>query len=148
MSNAQIQVKLGRCETQGGTSSELSIDERTRYKVDNVEGRLGTFDTANVVNISLGGLAIETHKYLQVGKSYPMRFKRPTGLLRLSATVVWSRLIRTVPIENKEFRPIYMAGFRFSSLTAKQRAELEAFIVDEVDRTAAGRAEPRLDASA
>ena len=92
MTNLQIRIRPDRCGAQGEKGLELSIDDRTRYEVDNVEGRLGTFARVSVINISLEGVAIETPEYLEVGRNYPLTFKRSTGLLCLQANVVWSRL--------------------------------------------------------
>lgn len=134
MNNPHTQAGLNSCEAEGRAESRPPTDRGARYSVENVEGRLGAFDSATVINVSLGGMAIETHKYLQVGSSCPLRFDRSGRLLVFNAIVVWSQLIRTVAVGKNEVRPVYRAGLRFSDLSAAQKEEVEAFVHDEVAR--------------
>ncbi|MFQ5527647.1 MAG: PilZ domain-containing protein [Thermoanaerobaculia bacterium] len=114
------------------------IERATRFPVSKLEVRLGALEAGRVINISGGGLAVETEKYLRIGKAYPVRLKGPSGRARLDATVVWSRLIRTVVVNSLDVRSIYMVGMSFSSMSASQRRQLEEIIQDEVAAAESG----------
>ncbi len=107
---------------------------KSRYRVSGVEMRLGAFDGAKAVNIGIGGVAVETQKYLEVGKTYPLRFRRPAGSLRLTGTVIWSQLTRTVTVKEREVLPVYRAGLEFARMSVAQKRELEEFIAEALDR--------------
>lgn len=98
-----------------------------RYSVDNVRGKLGPIRNAEVLNISLGGFAVETAKYLQIGHSYPVSLVGPTEVT-VTAEVVWCRMTATVRNLRNEIEPVFRAGFKFLDLTRKDRSKLRQLI--------------------
>lgn len=139
MSNPLLQLNADPEKAGRVTPIESTDCPKPRYSVSGVTVRLGTFDRAHVVNIGLGGVAIETQKYLQVGKSYPMRFRSDLGPLRLTGTVVWSQLTRTVTLEGGEVAPVYRAGFEFAVMSSAQTVELEEFIAELLESVDNGK---------
>lgn len=65
-----------------------------------------------VLNLSLGGLAIETTTALRIGSSYAFRVEFDDHRVRIRATVRWCRLIRTIAKGNGEVAAIYRAGLQ------------------------------------
>ena len=128
MREKQKVVHLGEQFSGCELISERFPDRATRYAVDDVIARLGLFEAAAVINISLTGVALQTQKYLAVGKDYPLRVDGESGALCLNGTVVWCRLIRTKPIGHGEVVPIYRAGIKFSALTTRKSRELRRFV--------------------
>lgn len=117
----------------------------TRYPVSGVSGSLTFRSDARVVDLSLGGLSVETTQHLGVGKTYSIRLAREEGdELRLGGEVVRSRLRGTRAREDGGERgPIYEAGIRFHPLsevqTAALRELLSASTEVQLDTPMAGR---------
>ena len=138
MNYPQTPLELGPCTAKRNFDTTAPIDRETRYRVDDLKAHLGVFDSAKVVNISLGGVGIETHNYLQIGKSYPLRFRRPSGLLRLTATVLWSQLTRTTAVNASEVLPVFLAGLEFSDVSDTQKRGLEELIAEALEQVQGG----------
>lgn len=108
---------------QAGAHQPVGAAEM-RYAIGDLEATLGTMVKARVLNMSLTGVGLKTSQYLEIGKAYPLRLSRGSERLGLQATVVWSRLVRTVAIGQGEVLPIFMAGLRFSDVSEATRERL------------------------
>lgn len=133
MSITAPQVHVGQCLNQGEDEGRSFQERCPRYEVKEVKGRFGPCEVGTVINVSMGGLALETGKYLQVGKSYALSLTGGHGTHDGSGTVVWCQLIRTVRIGGTEVAPVYRAGFKFDDLTVQQKFDLEAFVINEAE---------------
>lgn len=116
----------------------------TRYPVSGVSGSLTFRSDARVVDLSLGGLSVETSQHLGVGKTYSIRLAREeSDELRLGGEVVRSRLRGTRARDDGERGPVYEAGIRFHPLsdvqTAALRELLSASTEVQLDEPMAGR---------
>lgn len=98
-----------------------------RYPVDNVMSTLGSGPTAEVLNLSLGGFAVQTSKYLQINRTYSVKLLGPTEH-DLTAEVVWCRLIATLRRDRQQVEPVFRAGFKFRDLSRDDRWKLRRLI--------------------
>jgi c-di-GMP-binding flagellar brake protein YcgR len=95
-----------------------------RYEVTGLAGRLVVPIQIRVINISLGGMALETHNYLQFGRAYTLRLGQDERGLSLTGTVAWCALRHTVRNEQGEVLPVYRAGLKFEALSGDRSREL------------------------
>jgi Tfp pilus assembly protein PilZ len=94
----------------------------TRYEVHDLTGHLRADDRAQVLDLSVNGLAIETDAWLQVGETYTVRVQAGEDQLDVAGKVSWCRLVAMAPRDSGERRPRYRAGIEFGdALTDKAR---------------------------
>jgi hypothetical protein len=103
-----------------------------RYEVENVEGSFLFNLGVNIVNLSLAGMAVETHHQLRVGKCYPFKIDRESEQLQVRGTVAWCVLRRTERNGRGEVVPIYNAGVHFEEPPPERLEGLERFIEQNV----------------
>lgn len=91
-----------------------------RYEVTDLTGSLVVPVTIEVLNLSLGGMAVETSSCLQFGREYTLKLDGGDGLeVSLSGSVAWCSLRRTSRSGSGEVVPIYRAGLKFASLDSE-----------------------------
>ena len=95
-----------------------------RYEVAGVDGHLVVPIRIRVINVSLGGMALETHSYLQFGRAYTLRLEGGERRLSLTGTVAWCSLRQTAKSEDGEVLPVYRAGLKFEALSGESTREL------------------------
>lgn len=114
-----------------------------RFEVPNLSGSLTVPVEITVINLSLGGLALETNSYLHFGRSYTLRLADDEHSLALTGTVAWCSLKRTLKSDDGEVLPIYRAGLRFEPLSAERSRELwrlmRAHALVEIEHSVLGR---------
>jgi len=117
-----------------------------RFEVAGLGGRLVVPMEVRVVNLSLGGMALETNDYLQFGRRYSVNLDNGGQRATLVATVAWCRLRGTKKNPSGEVVPVYRAGLRFQVLAGERLHELWEIIRDhavvEVDDSVFGRFAP------
>jgi len=90
--------------------------ERRRHKRLLVKGiQRNAPDSSNhkIINISAGGVAIETTMMLRINKEYNLKINYKGNLLRLRGFVVWAMRIREEKKESGDIVPVYKAGMTF-----------------------------------
>lgn len=114
-----------------------------RYEVSGLRGSLVVPIEIRVINLSLGGMALETHSYLQFGRAYNLRLEGAGRSLALSGTVAWCSLKGTRKSEHGEVLPVYRAGLRFEELGGERSRELweliRGHVVVDVEDSVLGR---------
>ena len=117
-----------------------------RYEVAGLGGRLVVPMEVRVVNLSLGGMALETNDYLQFGRSYSVNLDHNGHRVTLVATVAWCKLRHTKKNPSGDVVPVFRAGLRFQVLSGERLHELWQIIRDhavvEVDDSVFGRFAP------
>lgn len=103
-----------------------------RHDLEGVTGLLSYAVRARVRDLSLSGVAVETHSALRVGRSYSVRLGSEDDGIELSALVRRSVLRRTVKAPNGDVLPVYETGLSFDGVTAEVRAALRALIARTV----------------
>jgi hypothetical protein len=66
-----------------------------------------------IINISAGGVAVETTKMLRINKEYNLKINYKGSLLRLGGFVIWAMRIRDEKKESGDIVPVYKAGMTF-----------------------------------
>lgn len=112
-----------------------------RFEVGRLPGVLALSLDAEVLDLSLAGMAVEVPVPLKVGKRFAVRIGAGEDRLDLVGTVRWSE--RLDPGE--EDRPRYRAGFAFHDILTERAASLMGFmernVVLALDRQLFGRLE-------
>jgi hypothetical protein len=116
---------------------EFKRDRRRskRYNVDTIHGNLLYSADINIVDISLGGVAIETSKRLNISKEYSLKIKYKDSILNLRGIIVWSLLSRTKTQKTGEVIPVYKAGMKFAHSMDEKTRELMKFIEENKTET-------------
>jgi hypothetical protein len=70
--------------------------------------------TGQVVNLSLGGLAMESTTGLRIGSLHGFRIKFAQRTFRVEGRICWCRLTRTVRRQEGEVVPIFRTGITFT----------------------------------
>ncbi|MDH3255811.1 MAG: PilZ domain-containing protein [Acidobacteriota bacterium] len=110
------------------TSSPSERRENTRYPVEGVRGTFLFTTDAQVLNMSLDGMSIETSSPLKVGRQYSLKLEEHGNALPLRGVVVWCSLVKTTRSERGEIKPVYKAGIHFEDLLTKKASDLKEFI--------------------
>jgi len=71
------------------------------------------FLDTKIVNISVGGIAIETTTRLEINKEYGLKINQRGNAFRLKGRVVWAVLMRAEKKESGDIIPVYKAGIEF-----------------------------------
>lgn len=92
--------------------AEPSAQRRVRrYDLDGVWGSILS-STVRIRNVSLGGVGVETHDALSVGRTYVLRVGDADGGQVLRIDVAWCRFMGTTIGEQGDVMPVYRAGAR------------------------------------
>ena len=114
-----------------------------RYEVAGLDGRLVVPIQIEVINLSLGGIALETNSYLQFGRAYTLKLKGTEQEVSLTGTVAWCSLRQTKKTPTGEILPVYRAGLKFEALGTERSQELWRLIRDhalvEIEDSLMGR---------
>lgn len=123
-----------------------------RYEVAGLGGHLVVPIQIRVVNVSLGGMALETHSYLQFGRAYTLKLEGSGRSLSLTGTVAWCSLRRTTRTSEGEVLPVYRAGLKFEALSGERSRDLWSLIrrhaLVEIEDSVLGRFKVDLPANA
>lgn len=95
-----------------------------RYEIAGLAGHLVVPIQIQVINVSLGGMALETNSYLQFGRAYTLRLEGGGQSLSLTGTVAWCSLRQTTKSPDGEVLPVYRAGLKFEALSSDRSRDL------------------------
>lgn len=84
----------------------------------------------NVINISMGGAAIETTESLEVNREYPFKIHYKGTILNLKGHVVWSILTHSEKLGSGEVIPVYTVGLEFTNVLSEEANILHKFIAE------------------
>jgi hypothetical protein len=119
-----------------------------RFEVHDVEGVVLYNLQAEVINMSIAGMAVETTRPLDVGRTYAFSIRRGAagGEVRMPGVVVWCMLHRTRRISETEIAPVYQAGVHFADVLSDNASALlhliEESVTLDVNRRIFGRFKP------
>lgn len=91
-------------------------DERRRHKrliVKGIQRNVPHSLNSKIINISVGGLSVETTKKLERNKEYDLKITHGGNTLRLKGRVIWALLTRIEKKESGDIIPVYKAGMKF-----------------------------------
>jgi Tfp pilus assembly protein PilZ len=110
-----------------------------RYKIDSVEikSKMVLAKYVKILNISIGGVALQTDKRMTVGSQYTLKIESKGKTLNVRGTVVWSVLSESIRDAGGNIIPIYTAGLKFADTSPEKTGEIVNFI--EAHKRAADR---------
>lgn len=91
-------------------------DERRRHNRLSMKGiqcNIPCLLNTKIINISLGGVAVETTKKLKKNKEYDLKIIHKGNALRLKGHVIWAVLTYIEKKESGDIRSVYKAGMKF-----------------------------------
>lgn len=99
-----------------------------RFSAEEVLGNFSYSVEANVLNLSLGGLAVRTYTQLNIGRRYRFRVGDRQDAVHLSGAVRWCRLAGTEKRSSGDIVPVYEAGISFDEVLSEKAEELLEFM--------------------
>ena len=99
-----------------------------RVALPDTHGSLVVSLDGRILDISVAGMAIETHSRLSPHHRIALRIAKGAELLQLEGRVVWCFLQGTRSSENGETLPVYRAGIEFSGVLADGARDLLSFL--------------------
>lgn len=132
-----------------GTSPRQGREKRRaqRFVAENLQGTMVLASQVEVLNLSLGGVAIRADRRLNLGTEYSLKLEQQGRSVSVRGLVVWSTLSGFARNARGETVPSYTAGLKFGDLPTERLAELIGFIdrkrVAEEQRLAGIRLEIR-----
>ena len=117
--------------------------QQDRFSTENVRGNFSYSVEAEVINLSLGGLAVRTNTQLSIGRKYRFHLGTAADSVQLTGAVRWCRMSGTVKQETGDIVPVYDAGISFDDVLTDKAEELLQFmeknITLDLKRRIAGR---------
>lgn len=96
--------------------ADLSRDKRQhkRFKVplEDLIGRLDDDQRVDIVDLSVGGIAIKSGSRLAVGREYLIRLNARRHSLEVRGTVLWSRIVGNKETLFGQRSPVYVSAMR------------------------------------
>lgn len=120
-----------------------SLEERRKYKRYNVEGMQGYLYMLSelvIKNISIGGMAIETEKRLDIEREYSFKIRDGGDSISLKGRSVWSFLGQAEEKDTGNLIPVYKTGIMFTDLL-DSRVEM---VLNFIDKNKMSTSERRL----
>lgn len=105
--------------------------ERYTVEMAGVNGSMVLAKHLKIVNISLGGICVQTEKRLNIGSQYTIKLEGKGKRLNVKGAVIWSKLKESVKDLRGDFVPIYMAGMKFVHAVGEEVKEIVDFIEDQ-----------------
>jgi hypothetical protein len=100
----------------GPSDSALTREKRKnkRFKVrhEGMFGRLGEDHLVDIIDLSVGGVAMKTGSRLVIGREYFVRLHDRRKSLDVRGTVVRSRIVETRKVLFGQRKPVYASAMR------------------------------------
>jgi len=103
-----------------------------RYSTPDLPGSFAHSVDANVLNISVAGIAVRTATQLSVGRDYSFQLGQEADLINLSGKVKWCRLSGTRKLAEGDVVPVYEAGIALDEVFSEKAAEMLQFLKRKV----------------
>lgn len=105
--------------------------QHKRYEVDIMEinGKMMLAKSVKILNISIGGVCLQTEKRPNVGSHYTLRIEGKGKVLTVKDTVAWALLSESSSDSGGNIVPIYKIGMKFIDVSNKKINKIVNFIV-------------------
>ena len=115
----------------GSVEGSSKQDKRNapRYTVEGVQGKMVLATQVEILNLSLGGVAIRADRRLNIGSEYTLRLEMGERGVDVKGLVAWSVLTGFRP-QGGESVPKYSAGLAFKDVITDKLKGLIDFIDD------------------
>lgn len=106
--------------------------QHKRYKVDVMEinGRMVLAKSVKILDISIGGVCLQTEKNLYVGGEYALQMEGKGKVLTIRGSIAWALLIGSSVDSRGDIIPVYKAGMKFIDVSSEKMNEIVNFIED------------------
>lgn len=103
-----------------------------RYKVDVMEinGGIVLAKSVKILDISIGGVCLQTEKNLYVGGEYTLKIEGKGKVLTVRGTIAWALLVGSSADSHGDIIPLYKAGMKFIDVSDEKMNEIVNFIED------------------
>jgi Tfp pilus assembly protein PilZ len=98
-----------------------------RFTVEDVRGHLVLSSNVEVLNLSMGGVAIRADRRLNIGSEYTLKLEMDDRFIAVAGVVVWS-VLTAVRKARGEDVPQYSAGLKFAGVLTDKLQGLIEFI--------------------
>lgn len=98
-----------------------------RFTVGGVQGKVSFAAHVDVVNLSLGGVAVKGDRRLELGREYTLRLELESRYVDVRGVAVWSKLTGLQNADSTSV-PEYSAGFKFTNVLSERVQDLIQFI--------------------
>jgi hypothetical protein len=99
-----------------------------RFIVEGVQGKMVFASQVEILNLSLGGVAIRADRRLNIGGEYTLKLELGGEDVEIKGLVVWSVMSGMHKASERETVPEYSAGLRFKDVFTERLLKLMAFI--------------------
>ena len=99
-----------------------------RFLVEGVQGRMVFASQVDILNLSLGGVAIKADRRLNIGGEYTLKLELAGEGIDIKGVVVWSVMSGMHKTGEEDTVPEYSAGLRFRDVFTERILKLMAFI--------------------
>lgn len=94
--------------------------ERYKANLIGINGRIILAKFVKILDISIGGLSLETEKRLNIGNEYTLKIDGKEKAFTVKGTVVWSVLNSSIKNEKGDIVPLYTAGIKFTDVSGEK----------------------------
>src|SRR5262245_33073874 len=117
-------------EDQDRTDEDDKPNKRrhARFLVEGVQGRMVFASQVDILNLSMGGVAIKADRRLNIGGEYTLRLELAGDTVDIKGVVVWSVMSGMHKAGAADTVPEYSAGLRFKDIFTERVLKLMAFI--------------------
>jgi Tfp pilus assembly protein PilZ len=99
-----------------------------RFTVSGIHGNMLFATEVNILNMSLGGCAVEADKRLNMGTEYTLRLEDEGSRITVKGVVVWSFISKSKRNRDNEVVPMYQAGIQFTDVLSDKAKDLMKFL--------------------
>jgi hypothetical protein len=100
-----------------------------RFTVEDVRGHLVLASKVEILNLSLGGVALRADRRLNIGATYTLKLEMGDRFIAMQGVVVWSVLSGMAKTKGEDV-PQYSAGLKFAGVLTDKLQGLIDFIDD------------------
>jgi Tfp pilus assembly protein PilZ len=100
------------------------IRSHKRFSVVGIQSKMLFATEVNILNISLGGAAIEADRRLNIGDMYTLKLQSESEALQVKGMVVWANISRSKHTAKGDTVPVYQAGIRFTDVVDEKITRL------------------------
>ena len=116
----------------GGRQSVM-LQETRKFRrfsteVMKINGKMMFASTVEIIDISLGGIALHIDRALKMGSEYTLRIETKDHSISVKGAVVWSTLSGSRKTAEGDVVPLYSVGIKFSDLASERVNSLMQFI--------------------
>jgi hypothetical protein len=98
-----------------------------RFTVEDIRGHLVLASEVEILNLSLGGVALRADRRLNIGSEYTLKLEMGDRFMAMPGVVVWS-VLSGMRRARGEDAPLYSAGLKFTGMIDEKVQGLLEFI--------------------